>query len=240
MPPNIRRGVLPALFLWGDMTWLDTFELAAKFAPLVTAATALGAGIIAWLAIRAQRDIARRRAAIDFFLKTEMDQTMIDLYNNFRAIAPSIALSPSIPEFSKSKDYQQVRAFLNICELIAVGINEGAFSERVSLAYWGDVLPYAYKASLPVIEHVRKSSGDSSALTYIDLENICKRWINDTSKQKRRRLLQLLAVISAALSAALGLWATLLPSLVIGSYWQMIAAALAALISACFGLAAIR
>jgi hypothetical protein len=39
---------------------------------------------------------------------------------------------------------------------IAVGINEGAFSERVSQAYWGDVLPDSYVDALPLIQWVRK------------------------------------------------------------------------------------
>jgi hypothetical protein len=222
------------------MTWHDLFEVAAKFAPLATATIAFGAGTIALLAIRAQRDIARRRAAIDFFLKTEMDQTMIDLYSRFKEIAPSLARHPSISEFAKTKEHQQVRAFLNICELIAVGINQGAFSERVSLAYWGDVLPSAYRDTLPLIEYVRKASNDGSALTYIDLEIISKRWTDNVQTLGGSRQLQLLGITFAVLSALLGFWDSMLPPLVIGSYWQPTAAALSALMSACFGVAAMR
>jgi uncharacterized protein with PQ loop repeat len=158
------------------MTWIQFFENVAKLAPLATAAIALVAAIIAVFAIFAQRDIARRRAAIDFFLKTEMDSTMIELYGEFKRIVPTIASYPSIADFAKTKEYEKVRAFLNICELIAVGIIQGAFSERVSLAYWGDVLPYAYKATLPLIKYVRETLDDASAETYVDLEKICKRW----------------------------------------------------------------
>jgi hypothetical protein len=35
-----------------------------------------------------QMHIARRRASIDFFLKTEMDKTVIDLYDKFKAKTP--------------------------------------------------------------------------------------------------------------------------------------------------------
>ena len=41
-----------------------------------------------------QMHIARRRASIDFFLKTEMDKTVIDLYNKCKANAPLIAFVP--------------------------------------------------------------------------------------------------------------------------------------------------
>ncbi len=156
------------------------------------------------IAINTQRDIARRRAAIDFFLKTEMDQTMIDLYSNFKRIAPSIMSHPSLPEFSKSDDYQKVRAFLNVCELIAVGINQDAFSERVSLAYWGEVLPKAYRDTEPLIKHVRETSEDGSPETYSDLEAICKKWTSKVEIGGRARIFQRLVICSAVLSAILG------------------------------------
>jgi hypothetical protein len=56
------RAVLD--FLTGDR---DYWEAAGKSAPVITAIIALCAAGIAWRAIHAQRDIARRRAAIDFF-----------------------------------------------------------------------------------------------------------------------------------------------------------------------------
>ncbi len=220
------------------MTWSEFFEAAAKFAPLLTATVALGAGVIAYIAIHAQRDIARRRAAIDFFLKTEMDQTIIDLYNNFKSITPSIASLPSIENFAETEDYKKVRAFLNICELIAVGINQGAFSERVSYAYWGDVLPNAYKTTLPLIKYVRDSCDDGSAATYIDLEKICERWIGETPKFAMPQMLQLLGIVFALLSAGFAFWGTMLPPLMIGSYWQPSASAICALIAAILGFVA--
>jgi hypothetical protein len=60
------------------MSWEETFKMAASYAPLATAFVALCAAIIALIAMFIQRDVARRRAAIDFFLKTEMDATAIE------------------------------------------------------------------------------------------------------------------------------------------------------------------
>lgn len=220
------------------MSSSEFFETLAKFSPLATALVALVAAIIATVAIIAQRNIARRRAAIDFFLKTEMDQTMIELYNQFKEACPGIIASQSIAEFSKTEDYQKVRAFLNICELIAVGINEGAFSERVSYSYWGDVLPNAYKTTLPLIKYVRDSCDDGSAATYIDLEKISKRWTGERPKIAIRQILQLLGIIFALLSAGFAFWGTMLPPLVFGAYWQPSASAICALIAAVFGFGA--
>jgi hypothetical protein len=98
-----------------------TLKEAAELAPLwtammttITVCIAATAAFIAWRAIGAQRDIARRRASIDFFLKTETDKTLIDLYEKYKRLGPTIK-SAEPAEFTKSPDYQDVRAFLTGC-----------------------------------------------------------------------------------------------------------------------------
>lgn len=140
------------------------------------------AAAIALLAIAAQRDIARRRAAIDFFLKTEMDAGIIELYRKFKKSVPTLASVQSMASFTKTKKYHDIRAFLSICELIAVGVNEKAFSERVSLLYWGDVLPQTYRDAKPLIDYVRKILGEGTENTCIELEKLCTKW----AKKKKR------------------------------------------------------
>ena len=68
------------------------WETAAKFAPIATALIALVAAGVALCAIWVQMHLARRGASIDFFLKTELDKTAIDLYNKFIENAPTITL----------------------------------------------------------------------------------------------------------------------------------------------------
>jgi len=65
------------------LTDFSCSETIAKLAPLGTALIVLIAAIIVLSAMWVQMHIARRRASIDFFLKTEMDKTVIDLYNKF-------------------------------------------------------------------------------------------------------------------------------------------------------------
>jgi hypothetical protein len=72
--------------------WQNTI---AKLAPIFTAIIALVAAVIALGAIRAQMYIARRRASIDFFLKTEYDPTAIEVYKKFKQHAPLVASSPT-------------------------------------------------------------------------------------------------------------------------------------------------
>jgi hypothetical protein len=137
----------------------------------------LAAACIAWRAINAQKDIARKRAAIDFFLKTEMDEKVIEIYQAFERTTPDVRKIISQPTFGpQSSEHFILRKWLNICELIAVGVNKGAFSESVSFDYWGDVLPASFNDAKPYIDHIRNTLGMGGPLTFDDLEVLCVRW----------------------------------------------------------------
>jgi hypothetical protein len=106
----------------------------------------------------------------DFFLKTEIDKTAIELYKAFKEHAPSMSSIPSISIEPTTTHYNDVRSWLNICELIAVGVNKGVFSKTVSEAYWGDVVPWSHrtaeeldrvliKSACPLCHQWRRESG---------------------------------------------------------------------------------
>lgn len=150
---------------------------AAQIAPIITAGIALTAAFVALYSIFAQRDVARRRASIDFFLKTEMDEKVVENYKTFRSVSPERFQAWAREEnFAQQEKYQDVRTFLNICELIAVGIHEKAFSERVSYAYWGDVLPQCFNSARPLIDRIRLTPNEGTRHTYSDLERLCRKW----------------------------------------------------------------
>jgi hypothetical protein len=157
-----------------DMTCIQYFEEAGKLAPLATALVAMGAAWIAWKAIQAQKDIARRRAAIDFFLKVETDDKMIDVYETFKRESKLIAQGAPLKALVSSEYYGKVRGFLNLCELIAVGVRREAFSDSVSFHYWGDVLRDGFRDAKPLIDYVRKE--EHRPATYVDLEWLCNHW----------------------------------------------------------------
>lgn len=165
------------------LTDFSCWEAIAKIAPIGTALIVLIAAMIALGAIWAQMHIARRRASIDFFLKTEMDKTVIDLYNKFKANALSIAFVPDPSDLTR-RDYDDIRAFLNICELIAVGVNNGAFSKSVSEAYWGDVISNAYQTAKQLINNVRNTPGEGLVTHTL----IWRSWPRDGLRELRRRL----------------------------------------------------
>jgi hypothetical protein len=64
----------------------------APYAQIGTAIVAIAAVVVATWSLLAQKAVARRRAAIDFFVKVEMDEKMLkayDLYVESKAKMPS-------------------------------------------------------------------------------------------------------------------------------------------------------
>ena len=101
----------------------------------------------------------------------------IDLYKTFKAKARLITSIPDpVLDVERRNAYEDIRAFLNICELIAVGVRKRAFSKGVSKAYWGDVIPSSYQTAKQLIDDIRRTPGEGSRYTYIDLEKVAKKW----------------------------------------------------------------
>jgi hypothetical protein len=75
---------------------------------------------------------------------------------------------------------------LNICELIAVGIKR-TFSESVSYAYWGDVIPQSYRTAQHLITVIRNTPEEGSRYTYEDLEKLAEKWSKKEAKATLRR-----------------------------------------------------
>jgi uncharacterized protein DUF4760 len=137
---------------------LETWKVAASLAPIGTAIFAVSAALIALLAIRAQRDIARRRAAIDFFLKAEMDDKMVEVYKKFETAIRALHGQP-MATFADTPGYSEIRRFLDIQELLAVGIYNKIFDHRICYHYWADATCDAYRGAKPVIDYARNQIG---------------------------------------------------------------------------------
>jgi hypothetical protein len=151
-----------------------TCDEAARYAPIVTAAVACLALLVALGSIITQRRIARGRAAIDFFLKTEMDEKMVTAFKDFGTSVDALQTSPSMQEFSTTEDCHKLRTYLNVHELMAVGIHNKTFDQRVCYDFWADVLARARNDTRRLIDHVRSDPG--CAATYDDLIRLHNRW----------------------------------------------------------------
>jgi hypothetical protein len=153
-----------------------SLEEAAKYAPLVTATIAVLAFVSAAYGIWSQRSIARKRAALDLFLKTELDKAMVDAYDKYKQGVKVLKDDTDMEEFCQKSEYGHIRSALNIHELVAVGIHNGVLDRKVCFEFWADELMDAYRDCKRVVEHARKEP-EGSRLTYVDLERLNNTWM---------------------------------------------------------------
>ena len=151
-----------------------TAQEIVPYAQIGTAFVATAALAVATWSLSAQKAVARRRAAIDFFLKTEMDEKMLMAYNTYVVSKAKIPLASDMKEFCRTEDYDHVRAYLNILELMAVGVHNKTFDERICYAYWSDFIKGAVRDCRPLLDYLRKLP--SGGFSYGDVVRLDQRW----------------------------------------------------------------
>jgi hypothetical protein len=145
----------------------------------LTAIVAGGALFAAGVSIRSQREIARKRAATDFFLKTEMDHETLDSHKRYTsALAKLASITESDGEiqndFAGSDDYWAIRDYLNLHELMAVGILTNVFDDHVCQDFWAGELKRACRDAMPVISYVQSLPGQKG--TYVEMIKVAQDW----------------------------------------------------------------
>lgn len=156
--------------------WLKIHLL--PLAPLVTATIASIAGIVAVVSIVVTKQIARRRAAIDFFLKTEADKSIVDIFQRFDeslgVVNGHIDAGTKLAEITKTKEYKDIHTCLNIHELLAIGVSNGVFDKTVAYHYWSAALVSHKKKAEKLINFSRENPEDYSA--YIGMIGLSQEW----------------------------------------------------------------
>jgi Domain of unknown function (DUF4760) len=146
----------------------------------LTALIAGGALIAAAVSISSQREIARKRAAMDFFAKTEMDRDTLASHKKFTdAVAKldtHLKAGNQCSAFVSTAEYWHIRDYLNLHELMAVGIKNDVFDDNVCFDFWSRELEGAYKNTQPLIEHIQEKVADEQD-TYTELVKVAKRWL---------------------------------------------------------------
>jgi hypothetical protein len=132
--------------------------------------------------INEQRNIARKRAALDLFLKTELDKSNVDAYHAFEAAFKALRTveKGTMSEFRQTPEYRDIRAYLNIHELIAVGIHQGVLDEDVCFEFWAGELIDAYRSGKTVVDLVR----EDSPLSYVAFERAYYRWVERENRER--------------------------------------------------------
>jgi hypothetical protein len=149
----------------------------ASIAPIGTLVVALCALAVATWSLLAQKGLARRRAAIDFFLKTEMDEKLLVAYDKYRTAVDDLRSTTDLDAFCKSENYHHVRSYLNILELMAVGIENSTFDERICYVYLKGFILDAIADTAKLIDHIRaKHNAD---LYFRSLRGLHYRWMTN-------------------------------------------------------------
>ena len=145
-----------------------------------TAVIAVGALLAAWVSINSQREIARKRAALDFFAKTEMDKELLSAHAAYGAavgrMQQFIDQGGSLDSFVKTEggDYRAIRNYLNLHELMAVGIKRNVLDDNVCYDFWSGELERCYLKTKALIEFIQKLPDEDG--TYCEMIRVAERW----------------------------------------------------------------
>lgn len=141
----------------------------------VIAGGALGAAI--W-SVGSQREIARKRAAMDFFVKTEMDKHTLVAHKNYtksvEVMRKHLQQKKPLKTFVNTDAYWSIREYLNLHELMGVGINQGVFDDDVCFDFWHGELRRAYQATEALIRYIQTQPDENK--TYIELVKVQACW----------------------------------------------------------------
>lgn len=174
------------LFWWGIYMGSDALGNIPQWITAMVAALAL---IVATSGVLMQWSVARKRAAIDFFLKTEADAHMIAAYDKFWAGILKMR-TMDVTAFCTSEDeeirqqYFAVRQYLNIHELVAVGIKNGMFDKNTCYDFWSGVLLRSVEEGRPVIDFIRARAGREQ--TYEEMLRLYQEWKARERKEAAR------------------------------------------------------
>jgi hypothetical protein len=172
---------LPILYLPGEGKMID-WGTAPQW---LTALIAGGALIAAAVSIRSQREIARKRAATDFFLKTEMDHETLESHKRYMDALDKLSAAVQsdggvASHFINSDDYWAIRDYLNLHELVSVGILNQVFDDRVCYDFWSGEMRRAYEKAIALIRQVQNQKGQEG--TYSEMLKVARDWAD---KRKR-------------------------------------------------------
>ena len=151
---------------------IELLQELAKIAPLATPVVAICALIFAWYQVSENRRIAQRKAALDFFLKTEMDEKMLEMWRKHVAgvqVLQANGLAGITPD-----QRSEIRAYLNIHELMAEGILNGSIDDKTCSEFWSDEFARAARGAAALINDIRQQPGGQH--TYDGIMALRIRW----------------------------------------------------------------
>jgi hypothetical protein len=83
-------------------------------------------------------------------------------------------------EEATRKEYLFIRKYLNVHELVAVGIRRKVLDPKLCYFYWADTLMNNYADAKPVLDFLAKR--EKNKYTHADLHNLNARWVTRKAK----------------------------------------------------------
>ncbi len=111
---------------------------------------------------------------------------MLDAYDSYRNDLKELESADifNLPEHLR-EHYNAVRTYLNISELLAIGITKKAFDESVCYGFWYSIVQKATIDGSGVIQHARKEP--RGEYTYEELPKLMKKWDKRSKRRFRHR-----------------------------------------------------
>ncbi|ABD53531.1 hypothetical protein Jann_0614 [Jannaschia sp. CCS1] len=170
----------------------EGFPAAFRFLwiPLMAAlVSALTAFWVSSRTIRANQDIARKRATLDLIERSVSTEYYLLIYSTFREVLDSPSgfeqiTDPQMPALVEQR--RKVIAFLNQYELIAIGIEQGILDEELYRDYMRGTVVRHWARAEGLVNHLRADTPDSRApKAFEKFEALALKW--ETAKEAERR-----------------------------------------------------
>lgn len=115
-----------------------------------------------------------------------MDAAMFTAYRDYVAGLSASKKYSDMDQFEKNDptSYMAVRMYLDVNELICIGINHGAFDQRVCYVFWYNILNKARTEGADIIDHARKPTDGGH--TYDHILTVSDRWRRPGNERWRR------------------------------------------------------
>src|SRR5579871_5749326 len=90
-----------------------------------------------------------------------MDKSMLQAYNEYIDALKQFKISNDISDLKSNhlRKYNAIRTYLDINELVCIGVNQKAFDQKVCYRFWGGILNRAATDAEAIIKDIRTEPG---------------------------------------------------------------------------------
>ena len=174
-------SVAPALSDAARTAILCLFEPAADWRTYITPALVFLSAIIAWLAMRNTRAVARQRATLDMVEKKESTDHYRTLSSQFAELRQGPGLMHLIDPTEDDKPLRKaVIDYLNHYEIVSIGILENILDERIYRAWMEGAFVRDWNAAADWIQRerwkLREDKWEYRASIFENYQRVACRW----------------------------------------------------------------